>query len=100
MLSQQCKVTHSLPTLKVCILRSLPPSSLSQAFRYGIFGPEVQMEGLTWSPAGGAVWENYGTFKRWSLAGGSTSLVGGFEESVPWLTSCLLTASEQQMLCA
>ncbi|EDL84738.1 rCG41193 [Rattus norvegicus] len=33
----------------------------------------------TWSPVSGDVGRNDGTFKRYSLAGGSTSLGAGFE---------------------
>lgn len=29
----------------------------------------------SWSPGGGAVCDDYGLFRLWSLAGGSTSLV-------------------------
>lgn len=34
---------------------------------------------ITWSPAGGAVWEGYVTFVRENLAGGGTSLGVGLE---------------------
>jgi hypothetical protein len=28
----------------------------------------------SWSPGGGTIWERYGTFSRWRLAGGYMSL--------------------------
>lgn len=45
------------------------------------------------SPAGGAVWENCWTFRRWSLPGGSTSQWVGLEALWPSSTSCFLSTS-------
>lgn len=45
----------------------------------GFNGPYMLRSSSSWSKVSGTVWEAYGTFRKWSLDGGSVSVGVAFE---------------------
>lgn len=71
-LNQSCHSTDAWSSQGHCLNMKCPPQAP-----------------WAWSPAGGSVWENYRTFRRWSVTRGSRSLGADFEVLSPGPTSCM-----------